>query len=1248
MFRFTIILLIFVFAFSVNDIGKHSFILNWEASTSFSNSLESVGFEGCEYLDQISQLPYFVKTLPISNGKDFYVELENPVFEQINGIEGMVSENMIPNKINVHTSSLRSGSSQHLYIEILPFRREGDKYFRLTKFDLKYIPKESSLNAMQQFNWKSASVLANGSWVKIATTSKGIHKIPYSTLGDWGFSNPQNVNIFGNNGYMLSENNSEIEYDGLQQLSTWKGKDNGGNDCLFFFSTGNTKWGWDEGDNKFRHKTNVYATSTYYFLSENVGNEKPVGMYDEVVAPETNTTSTFDEYALHEIEKYNLIRSGKKWYGENFIRGSSKNVSFNLSGRVTDSPVEFTINGVARSSTISSLNLNVNNTYKDSLYLYNVDITSASGTYAREDLEEFEFTPGGENVSIDFTYNASNSSAIAWLDYVELNYKRNISFIEPELFFRDVTTVGEGNVTLFEISNANSNLKVFDVSGITDVVEVPYNLNGNTINFKRGSNDLKEYVVFNPTGDFPTPEKVSDIENQNLHAGSNSEMVIISHPDFIAASNEIAEFHKNYDGMDVLVVKSTEVYNEFSSGMADATGIKRFIKMSRDKNSNLKYILLVGDGTYDNRNILGESHNFIPTYQANNSLLPTNSFVTDDYFVILDEGESVFNGAVDLGIGRIPCSTTREADIVVDKIKNYYSSEALGNWRNIVCFIADDQDGGNGTEVDHMEDSETLANKVNEINGAFVTDKIYFDAYPEESTTAGERYPDVTDAINERVKDGVLILNYVGHANERFMADEHVLDVSNINSWTNENNLPIFVTATCEFSRFDDDEMSAGEYILFNPNGGGIGLFSTTRLVFSSSNFNLSKSFYNTVFAKGDDGKNLRLGDIMKNAKVGAHNSINKRSFSLMADPALRLSYPEFNIVTTTINQNDAHGDADTITALNEVVVTGYVADFQGNKLVDFNGELTPVVYDKSVMLQTLGNDGGLPVTFKVQDNVIYKGLASVTSGEFSFSFVVPKDISYNLGEGKIIYYAQDGSKDANGAFENFYIGGSSNNQVADNTGPQVQLYLDNTDFISGGQTSANPLLLAYISDENGINTVGTGIGHDITAVLDGDYSNSIVLNSYYQADLDNYKSGKVEYPLSGLSVGKHTLKLKVWDVANNSSEVEIEFIVNNDLKIEEISNYPNPVTNSTDFIFTHNQPNELFETHIQVIDRNGRTIDSFYKTIPSSGTKSVPINWDPQSKGIRMMNGLYLYQITIKASDGSMASKAGKMLFVK
>ncbi|HKJ79906.1 MAG TPA: type IX secretion system sortase PorU, partial [Prolixibacteraceae bacterium] len=711
-------------------------------------------------------------------------------------------------------------------------------------------------------------------------------------------------------------------------------------------------------------------TNGYLFLTEDATTNKSVAMASETADPATHRISTFDAYNLYEIEKLNLLKegSGKQWYADKFVNGSVKNIPFDLDNPAKPDSISIFINAAARSSNASEMPVTVNQTKVAEIDFSSVRTDSEEDIYANEKNIRFNASSSSNTVNILLKYFATNTNSEAWLDFIELNFKQKLTLGNEVLFFRDIASAGKDNVLEFTIESTEPDVKVWDVSNLNEVVELPLQKSGNKFTGKQAAGEIREYVAFHPNGTFSEPELVGEVENQNLHALSTPEFLIVTHPRFIESANALADFHRSYDGMDVEVVQAPQVYNEFSSGTKSATGIRNFIKMFYDREEQLKYVLLFGDGSYDNKNILPGSKNFIPTYQSKNSLNPTASFVTDDYYVLLDDGESVYNGAVDLGIGRIPASEKYQAELVLNKIRNYYNPEALGSWRNLVSFIGDDEDGNL-----HMSQSETLAEYVNANYKAFITDKIYFDAYMQETTAAVERYPGVTDAINERVKDGVLILNYVGHANTRYLADERVLDVSHINSWSNSNSLPIFVTATCEFSRFDADLESAGEYILFNPSGGGIGLFSTTRLVYSHSNFQLSKSFYQYVFERDEQGNYYRMGDIMRLAKINTRDiGINKRNFSLLADPALTLSYPTYKVVTTSINQQDAANEADTLGALQRVTISGYVADQFDNKLENFSGRLVPTVYDKEIVMETLANDGNRPMSFKVRENIIY------------------------------------------------------------------------------------------------------------------------------------------------------------------------------------------------------------------------------------------------------------------------------------
>jgi len=1252
--KYILLIFVLVSGFTSSDVCREKIIIEWRNITVNEGDIQYSGmltFDQAAYPEQGSLIPVYYRIFNNENGGIFQFVIENPEFEEIQLPDDFPGLDKITEEIQVSSGNSVSRGITNTFLHISTLKKSGSKYFKLKSFELSRIPRTEGnvKSAKQPFDWKTNSVLRQGKWLKISVSQKGVYKIPYSKLTSWGFTDPSKVSVFGSGGKILSEDPGEISYDDLVQCNTWTDK-NGGADCLFFYASGTTEWAYNKTKGVFEHRINDYSAKGYFFLTDNAGT-KTISKQQVISEQPSVTITSANAYQLYENDLENVLPlgSGKKWYGEKFKNSSVKNIDFDLVDIDTSQIMTFQVNAIARSYNTSEMKFTVNQLETGSLKFTPVNTASQTSAYADEEQKLFNAKTKGNSVKTVLKYyadnvnNSSDGNAIAWLDFVEVNYFRKLRFSSSPLFFRDVQNLSETAVVALKVENAASNSKIIDVTDNFNLYEVPLEVNGGIATFKRTGSTISEYVAFNPDGNFAEPELVGDVANQNLHAMSVPEFVIVSHPAFLSSANRLAVFHRSYDGMSVEVVTTDQVYNEFSSGERNATGIRNFFKMLYDKDTKFKYALLFGDGSFDNRGIRAETKNFVPTYQSFNSLDPVGSFVTDDYFAILDAGESVYDGSLDIGVGRIPCSTSYEAELVVDKIERYYSADAIGDWRNLVCFIADDEDGNL-----HVSDAEKLANMVNADNSDFLTNKIYFDAYQQVVNAGEEKYPDVTTAINEQVKKGVLILNYTGHGNERYMADEHVLDISNVNSWSNKDNLLLFFTATCDFSRFDADEISVGEHILFNANGGGVGLFSTTRLVYAYSNFLLNQSFYKFVFEADKNGVRYRMGDIMRLAKNNTLNTINKRNFSLLADPALRLSYPKHKVVTTKINNKEAGNGSDTLKALEQVTIEGNITDFSGAVINNFNGKMAVTVYDKETTAKTLGNNGETPFSYKVLENIIYKGTVSVSNGKFSVSFVIPKDISYKVGRGKIMYYADNGSEDAHGAYNNFLIGGLSDQAVSDNEGPDISLFMDTKDFVNGGQTSRNPMLLAYLTDENGINTTGTGIGHDITAVIDDDYSNVIILNSYYQADKDDFTSGMVSFPLKNLEPGKHKLTLKAWDVANNSSETEIEFEVTGDFYISSVQNRPNPASQYTNFSFSHNQADAKLDVMIEIFNLAGTRVDYIVTEVGSDGLNSNPVYWNFGESATALTNGIYIYRITARNNYDEITASSGKLVIAR
>lgn len=1209
------------------------------------NGRSALGFTGSIDCSQTG-LPFWFESFELKS-TTAEVVIKNEVFEPVQDTV-IYFKTVLDSNLYYKTEIGHSSGKSFLRLTINPFVRRNNRIEKLIAFTVSLEEHSNSLkSSVAAYGWKSTSVLGSGKWIKIKTKNKGIYKISYDQLKLWGFSNPDQVSMYGNGGYMMPVLNNDLRVDDLLACPVWKGKDGGSKDCLFFYSSGTVQINEDLETGTFAHQQNHYSQETFFYLSD----QGAVRIFDkkaEMTEPAGRKVISFSNYLFHEKETSNLISSGSRWFGEQFNDGGSHTVNLSLDNPELTKPALFLISAAGRSSASSVLEVSLNGKPENDILFRPIDVSDLTVYYADDHVVRFSEMLATKNIQLKMTYNAANSSSDAWLDHITVNYQSILNINSDVYFFRGRGVDGQIPVSEFVVGGATASTKILDVTDLNNPVEIPAVYADGQMKFKSNSGITLEYVAFNPTGTIPVPELTGTVDNQNLHSSEMAEMIIVANPVLQSAAGDLAEFHRLKDQMTVQVVTPEMIYNEFSGGQPNPSGIRNYFRMNYERGkqngkNTLKYILLMGDGSFDNRNILGKNHNLIPTFQSDNSLSPTESFVTDDFFVFLDPNEGGFSGTVDLGIGRIPARNPEEAEIVVDKIRNYQLPEAMGNWRNVVTFIGDDED--NNT---HMDQAESLADFVNRTYPAFYADKIYFDAYKQLSTSGGEKYPDVTAAINNRVKQGTLLMNYTGHANEKNLAAENVLDVGIINSWTNSKRFPVFVTATCEFSRFDSNETSAGEYILFNPTGGGVGLFSTTRLVYSGANFVLNSSFFKYIFAKDPQGNNLRLGDVMRLAKASSNTGINQLNFTLLADPAMRLAFPNNQVKTTSMNGKNVESETDTIRTLSVVTVKGYVVDSKGVKLTTFNGEIVPTVYDKAMQVKTLGNAGEEPMSYTTQSNIIYKGLSEVKNGEFEFSFFVPRDISYKLDKGKILYYAYNESVDAQGYFDNFFIGGSSNATLSDSEGPEVELFMNSEEFKSGGTVSASSVLIARISDETGINTAGTGIGHDITAVLDGDYSNIMVLNDYFQADLNSYTTGRIVFPFTNLTEGEHVLIVKVWDVLNNSSEKEIRFVVKDDFRIESVVCYPNPMQIETRFVFTHNQPDETFDVSLEIFQSSGTRVDQVNTIVGSQGTESLPIVWVPSEQMVRMTPGVYIYRIsaTTKDSKRKMSSGSGRLVF--
>ncbi len=1121
-----------------------------------------------------------------------------------------------------------------------------------------------ALPAGAQRIYKNTSVLAAGNWYKLSVSQPGIYKIDVPFLTKLGVNtnslSSASIRLFGNGKGMLPEacngsRTDDLEENAIEMFDGGDGNFNG-NDYLLFYAPGPDTWEKDSLNHRFKHRKNIYSNQSFYFL--NIGGN---GLRIPVLPTVGNgniVVNTFNERYFHELDSINFLSSGKDWFGEELstLPGHSVTQSFTipLNNLSQTEPGFLVSNCLARSIGGSSrISASINGT---SVIQHDIPATGNTSLdlFARNSVQTGAFNTGN-SISLLYNFLPGGINAQGWIDWFEIFCRKNLAVSNnDQLMFRDWNSVGPGNIAEYHLQNAGG-YQVWDVSNPTRPLLVTTTANGNDLIFTNEASSLHEYIACSTV--FPEPDVIGKINNQNLHNSQPADLLIIAYAPLLQQAQRLSLFHQQRDNLKVNVVTAEQVFNEFASGTPDPTAIRDFIKMYYDKagadtTKRPKYVLLFGDASFDYKNRLKNNTNFVPAYENNTSLDPLNSYTSDDYFGFLDDNEDINSGTVinllDVGIGRIPAQSVEQATAFVDKLIAYHSAASLGPWRNQQTFIADDEDFNL-----HFSDAEVITSTAASVNPLFIQDKIYLDAYQQESTSAGSRYPLVNQAINNQIQSGTLIWNYNGHGSYRRLAEEVILEQDIVDSWNNINRLPLFITATCDFAPYDNPAISSlGENILLREKTGAIALMTTTRLVFAYSNRIMNKNYLQSALQIKADGSYPSLGDAVKAAKNFTYQTqsdiTNNRKFTLLGDPAMTLGYPKLRVQTTQINGKAITGQPDTLKALERCSITGAITDVQGNAMPSFNGNVYVTVFDKPQTISTRGNDpDSYKENFQIQRSQLFRGKVKAENGAFTFSFIVPKDINYQLGNGRFSYYADNGQTDANGSFINFLVGGSQGTS-SDNTGPVIRAFLNDEKFVNGTIVNETPVLLLKLSDSSGINIVGTGIGHDITAILDGDSRKTFVLNDFFESDLNSFQQGLVRFQMPALEEGLHTLAIKVWDVANNSSEALIEFRVfkKQDLVLNHVLNYPNPFTTRTTFWFEHNRPNEDLRVTIQVFTISGKLVKTIRQTINTTGNRSSDIEWNARDDyGDKLARGVYIYQIRVTSTDGKSASKLEKLL---
>ncbi len=1121
-----------------------------------------------------------------------------------------------------------------LDISFIPIILRDSKYWRIKSFDLKVNGRSSEskdvlaqslpsrdgrrakLNGAtsQQVNGSTSqrgnkstsrrraaslahSVLATGRWMRVDVAKDGLYLLTPKSLSAMGFKEPDKVRVFGYGGHLLPEYDLEKLPEDLPQVPVFRNEDGG----ILFWGNGTVSYS-RKADGTYNHVQNYYATTGCYFLTETSDSirwdDLVASNAEELVPVEFRSAGTL--CVVEENDAYAFHPSGRKLFDSyDFANGASHTWNIELpcfkEGGEATVTVAFAHDGAASTAlTVKAGETNLGTMTISGKSAY-CDGSVAEATYKTTALSP---TTTAEKSTVRLTLTHDRPSGVSGrLDYIRISYPSTAGYYTTE------------------------------------------EIHGGTL-----------------------------VANQDLRSTPPTDYIIVvpSSGALTAQAERLAEAHRKRDGLSVLVVSADQIYNEFSSGTRDATAIRRFLKMLYDRATNdsemPRYLLLFGDGAWDNRmlsdNWRGSSpDDYLPCFESVESFSATRSFVMEDYFGLLDDGEGrdLLRDKPDVGVGRFPVVTVQQAREAVDKTIAYMENVAAGAWKNTILMLGDDGDNNQ-----HMRDAEYVVRMLEGLYPKYMYKRIYWDTFPMEITATGNSYPAVHKRILELLDEGALMVNYSGHGRADVLSHELVLDQGDMAALTSPR-LPLWVTASCDISPFDHTGSSFGEYAFLNPKGGAIALFTTTRTVFSSYNRRINYLFSKYVFGRDSSGRPLRLGDAVRIAKTEVVSttdsslqdiSENKLHYILLGDPALRIACTDYEAVIDKLNGSPFMDNGSLALSAGAVVTAeGHIVDGSGEKATNFSGTVHPTVLDNRETVFGRNNNGSAsePFSYTERSNVLFSGSDSVRNGSFRFTFRVPMDINYSGESGELNIYAINDAKnaEAQGYTEAFLLGGTHEGLVNDSTGPSLSLYLNTPSFVSGDKVNETPLLVATLEDADGINTVGGGIGHDIVAVIDGSAALTYKLNNYYVSDFGDYTRGTLAYSLPTLPDGHHSLLLRAWDMMNNSSTATLDFEVVAGLKpsLTDVTVTDNPARTTTTFVVTHDRPETAVTFRIDVFDFSGRILWSNEETTATS-SNLYTCSWNLcNASGTPLSMGVYLYRVTVSSATGSSTSQSRKLV---
>ena len=1279
---------LFLIFFSGIAQNSGSVFLNWVKSNKLSFEtfeLKTPQFQYENFEFDMSKRQINFKLLIPDNGyvDENSLKISNIQFENIsNDYIGDLDPKNITESLNPKLLNLEGRNTFSSLININPIVREGNIYKKIISFDYSFVSDIVSRKEGKIINSITNSVLASGNWYRFYIQKSGVYIIQKSFLNQLGIStndiDPKNIRIYGNGGRMLPLLNSNFYPNDLTENAIQVNGENDGvfndDDSILFYGEGVDNWNED-----CKTFGNLFEDKSYYYLNVDLGIGKRITQTIQPIGNPLKTFSVFDEETFHEIDLTNIGKLGRRWYGENFKNINEQSFDFNIPNVVSGSQINLTIAGAANAKVGTNFKIVSNGGA-----IGNLSINALNDTNLFEYSDVFYQIPASDNVTIQLTYNNQGvPTSVGYLDYISLKSKRNLTGYGKQFRFQNnLSTIGSG-IANYKISNANNISQIWNITDIWNVSSITNNQSNISFNSNLGS--LQKFIVID-NNDLYTPLRDTNtrIGNQDLKGNifldeygifQDIDYLIITPVFLNAQAQKLASFHRSYSNLSVRVVNLEAIYNEFSSGKQDIGAIRNFIKYvyenASDPSKKVKYLNLFGDASYDFKNYNNrtkDNTNIVPIFHSiDSNSLGNTSFATDDFYGLMSPNEGNVNnfyGLLDIAIGRMLVSTPLQAEQMVNKVLEYHDKKSAGNWRNNYVYIADDPDSFKTGDKSLQYYQNKLADEVTANKPFINVNKILLDSYSQKTSSGGERYPQARIDIFNAFEKGALAFNYLGHGGEDGLAQEAIWLKSDGINLNNRYRYPLFVTLTCDFSRFDNPtRKTAGEYVYWNPSGGAISMVTTTRLIGQPTAEGFNNAFSQKLLPVGTNNYPT-IAEALRQAK---NISGGVTDVFYIGDPALKLAIPQQKVVLTKVNDMPITGPIDDLKSLGFVKLSGEIQDEFNIPINDYNGTLAVNIFDKNIPRVTLRNDNADAIDnnpsgsgfidapfmkFTTLGETIFRGNATVTNGKFEFGFVVPRDIRIPLANGRISFYAQQSNTLLNntGIDTNIKIGGINANAVADTNPPKVRLYMNDETFVNGGITNESPIFLAFLEDENGINT-SSGIGHDIIAYLDGKETLPYTLNDYYETELDNYKKGKIKFQFRNLSLGLHTLTFKAFDVYNNIVTAELQFIVvgNETLTLTNVLNYPNPFVNYTQFWFTHNRPFEPLEVQVQIMTITGKVVWTKNDTITTTGFLSRDISWDGKDDfGDKIGKGVYVYKLTVKSTlTNSVSEKYEKLVIL-